>query len=129
MDIIFVTSYLTVFVGASKFLTEYANEFCKHGHKVTIIAQKIDRNNYKFYRDITLIEVGGPLTSNPLFWLQFNIIKNRYLYVAKPIRADLVVSIRFPTNFFGYLISKQNKIKHVYYCLDPFRYFYDRNFY
>lgn len=129
MNIVFVTSHLTVITGASKFVSEYVNKFNEHGHNVTIVAQKIDLNNYKIHHDISLIEIGGPLPSTPLHWLLFNVVKNKYLRALKVLQGDLVVSIGFPSNFFCSLVSKQNGIKHVYYCLDPFRYFYDRKFY
>ena len=41
MKIVFVISHLTVFVGAGKFLMDYANKFCEKGHSITIVTQKI----------------------------------------------------------------------------------------
>jgi len=49
-----------------KVLIAYANKFAEIGHDVSIIAQKINRKNYKFNEKIVLFEVGGPFLKNQL---------------------------------------------------------------
>ena len=128
MKIVFVTSFLTVFGGAGKFLRDYANKFCENGHDITIVAQKIDKKNYVFDDRISLIEVGGRIQTHPLHWIRFNKIKKRYLDVLKRLNSDLFISLHFPSNYICSCLSKIKKIKHIYYCFEPFRAFHDREF-
>ena len=90
MKIAFVTSHMTVYTGAGKFLMDYANVFSEKGHEITVVAQKINQDNFKFNEKITLIEVSGPLPSNPFHWLRFKKIKKRYLKVLNRLDVDLL---------------------------------------
>lgn len=127
MKIVFITTHLTIYGGGGKFLMDYANNFCEKGHDVTIIAQRINKNNYSLSNKIKLIEIGGPLPSNPLYWLEFSIIKRKYLREIANIESDIIISLHFPTNYF---CSQTNKnIKYVQYCLEPYRFFHDKRFY
>ena len=75
MKIAFVTTHMTLFGGGGKFLRDFANKLCERGHQITIVAQVIDRNKYKFHDKVKLIQIGGPLPSNPLYWINFKRIK------------------------------------------------------
>jgi glycosyltransferase involved in cell wall biosynthesis len=108
---------------------EFANKLCKSGHEITIVAQKINNQNYKFDTRIKLIEVGGFLPTNPLYWIFFECIKKKYLNAFKNMGCDIMVSIGFPANYFCFLSSKKTNIPHVFYCCEPFRYFHDKKFY
>lgn len=128
MNITFVTTHLTVLVGGGKFLAEYANKLCERGHNISIVAQKFNHELYKFNPGVSIIEVGGALPKNPLHWLLFNRIGASFMSALRPLQSDLLVSHRFPANIFC-MQSKKNKMpKHVFLCLEPFRYFHDMKF-
>lgn len=129
MKITFVTTHLTVFGGGGKFLMDYANKLSEKGHYITIIAQKIDRSNYKFNETVALIEIGAPLPSNPFYWLRFNKIKKKYLNSLNKLDNNLIISIHFPTNYICSNVMKKNRLKHIHFCLEPYRIFHDKNFY
>ena len=129
MKITFVTSHLTFLGGVGKFILDYANEFYEKSHLVVIVAQKIDRNNYKFDNRISLIEIGGPIPSNLLYWLRLNKIKKKYLNVLNSLDSDVIFSHLFPANYFCSNIKYNRSFKHIYYCHEPFRYFHDKKFY
>jgi len=129
MKITFVTSHLTGIVGGSKFLMEFANSFCERGHDITVIAQKIYKNNYQFQNKISIIEVKGPLPSNPLHWLFFKILKRKFLKEIYNLDCDLIISLSFPANYFCSIEKENDNIKHIYYCLEPYRFFHDKKFY
>ena len=129
MKITFVTSHFTTIVGSGKCLLEHANILSERGHKITVVAQRINRNLYKFNAEITLIEIGGFLPSNPLHWLTFNKIKKNYIKVLSKLNNSLFVTTTFPANYFVSKIKKGKLIKHIYYCFEPFRYFHDRKFF
>ncbi len=129
MKIAFVTSHLTVFTGAGKFLMDYANAFSERGHEITVVAQKINQDNFKFNKKITLIETGGPLPSNPYHWLRFKKIKKRYLKILNKLDIDLFVSFYFPSNYFCSKVNIRKCVKHVNYCNEPYLFFHNKEFY
>ncbi len=129
MKIIIVISHLSIYGGGGKFIMDYANRFSEKGHDITIVAINIDKNNYKFDEKINLIELGGPLPANPLFWFEFNKIKKKYLRIINNMESDLIVNIHFPTNYYLSKMKKNNKINFVHYCLEPYRFFHDKTFY
>jgi len=129
MKITFIISHMTVFVGGSKFLMDYANALSKKNHNITIISQKFDKNNFNFNKEIKLIEIGGPLPSSPFFWLKFKKVKKMYIEEINKVRADLTVAVDFPSNYFCSSIKKKQNFNYIFYCLEPYRYFHDKNFY
>jgi len=129
MKIVFVTTHLTVFGGGGIFIRDFANELSANGHRITIVAQKINTNNYKFNANISLIEVGGPLPSKPLYWIKFREIKMKYLNVLNRLNSGILISIHFPTNYFCSKFYRKNNYKHIYYCLEPYRPFHDKFYY
>ncbi len=129
MNLTFVTTHLSVFNGAGKFLMDYANKFSEVGHLVTIIAQKIDKNNYFLDKKIIIIELGDLLPKNPLFWVKFKKIKENYLKILRKIDYDLLISLQFPANYFCSELKNHPNKKHIYYCFEPFRFLHDKNYY
>jgi glycosyltransferase involved in cell wall biosynthesis len=129
MKITFVTSHLTIFGGGGKFLMDYANALNKRGHEINIITQRINQEIYTFDQNINLIEIGHLLPSNPLFWLRFRSLKKKYEKTLENINSNLIISLNFPVNYFCSKINKNPDVKHVYYCLEPYRYFHDKKFY
>jgi len=129
MDIYFVTSHLTVYGGAGIFVMNYANEFNKRGHKVTVIAQRINKEYYKFNLKVDLIEIGGPLPSNPLHWILLRFIRKKFLKVLNKINTGFLISQNFPSNYYCSNIDRNKSIKNIFYCHEPYRYFHDKEFY
>lgn len=129
MKIAFVTSHMTVYTGAGKFLVDYANAFNEKGHEITVIAQRINQDNFKFNKEITLIETGGSLPSNPFHWLRFKKIKKRYLKVLNKLDVDLFFSQYFPSTYFCAKSDKRKYVKHVNFCHEPYLFFHNKEFY
>lgn len=128
MKITFVTTHLVLEGGVSRVVEDYANKLSEKNHEICIVVQKIDRKKYKFNDKIKIIEIGGYLPSNFLYWLFFNLIKKKYLKVLNEIDTDIYFSQLFPTNFFCSKIRKEGSFKHIYFCHEPFRYYHDENF-
>jgi len=126
MRIIFVTTHLTSLGGAGKTIMDYANEFSKKGHKVTVLALKINKRNYFFNKNITLYEIGGFLPSSPFFWVNFINIKKKYLTILNNLNCDILVSSLFPTNSICSEVNKNKYSCHIYFCFEPFRLFHDK---
>jgi len=129
MKIAFVTTHLTDFGGAKNVVLDYANALSEAGHDILIIAQKINRNNFQFKKRISLIEIGGKLPSSPFYWIRFKLIQKKYIEALNKQDFDVLFSHLFPCNYFCSLIQKKYNFKHINYCHEPFRYFYDKKFY
>jgi len=129
MNITFVASYLSVYGGGGKFLTDYANKLCEKGHNITVVSQKVDKKLYKFNNKIKLFEVGGPLPSHPPFWLKFDYIVKSYLRILNQLKSDINISVNFPSNYICTKVNNRNGSKHIFFCNEPFRFFHDKKFY
>ena len=44
------------------------------------------------------------------------------------LQVDLITSIHFPTNYFCLNVRKKDNLKHIHYCLEPYRIFYDKKY-
>lgn len=58
-----------------------------------------------------------------------NRIKNKYIKVLGNLKTDLIISQHFPINYFCSYIKRKKKVKHIYYCHEPYRLFHDKNYY
>ncbi|MFX0104822.1 MAG: glycosyltransferase family 4 protein [Candidatus Hodarchaeota archaeon] len=129
MKITFVTSHLTLFGGGGKVVMDFSNELIEKGYEINVVAQKIDQEKYLFKKGINLIEVGGPLPSNPIHWLKLKSLKKRYYDILNNLNSELIISLNFPANYFCMDIKKDKNVKTIYYCLEPYRFFHDKKFY
>ncbi|MEE9379293.1 MAG: glycosyltransferase family 4 protein [Candidatus Lokiarchaeia archaeon] len=129
MDITFVTPHLTLYGGGGIFIMNYANNLCERGHKLTVVTQKINQNDYKFNPNVSIIEIGGPLPTNPFHWVLLRFTKKKFFKVLNKIKADFIISINFPSNYFCSNIYSHKGKKHIFYCHEPYRYIHDKNFY
>lgn len=125
MKLIFAIPHLMLLTGAGKVLMAYANKFAEIGHDVSIVTQKINRKNFKFNEKIVLFEVGGPLPSNPFYWINFINIKKKYLKILNKLDCDFLISMLFPSNYICSKVNKNRYTKHLYYCFEPYRLFHD----
>ncbi|MBD3216228.1 MAG: glycosyltransferase [Candidatus Lokiarchaeota archaeon] len=129
MKIVFATSHLTVYGGGGIFVQDYANELSNLGHDISVITQKINTGLYRFNEKVQIIEVGGYLPTNPLHWVQLGYIRKKHQKILKNINPDIVISQNFQSNYFCYSNEPDNAWTHIFYCHEPYRYFYDKVFY
>lgn len=129
MNITFTISHLTLLVGSGIFLRNYVNKLSEKGHKITIISLKVDRNIYRFNEKIKIIDLKTQVPSSPLFWIKFIEIKRKFIRIINELKTDIIISIHFPLTYFSSAVCKKRGLKHVYFCLEPFRYFHDKEFY
>ena len=130
MKITFVTTHLTIYGGAGVFLMDYANKLAENGYEIAIIAQKILTPKYHFDPRIQLIELGGPLPSNPIHWLKmFHDIQKRYVNALSQSYSDILLPQFFPVNYFCHQVDHKFYKKIIYYCHEPFRYTHDKEFF
>lgn len=128
MKIIFVLSHLTKYNGLGKFIVDYANHFCEQGHDMTIIVQRIDKKIYIFNNNVKLVELGGYLPKSSLHWLNFFKFKDKYIKALSSMEKDIIVSFLFPITYFCSKLKSYKNTKHVYYCNEPYRLFYDKQY-
>ncbi|MFX1392261.1 MAG: glycosyltransferase family 4 protein [Promethearchaeota archaeon] len=128
MNITVVTTHLTLMGGVGKFTLDYANELCVRGHNITIVAQKIDLDLFKFNKKIRLIEVGGPLPKSLFYWFKFNQIKKKYINISDKLDNGIIFSQLFPSNYFCANLNDLHNSKYILYCHEPYRLFHDKNY-
>jgi glycosyltransferase involved in cell wall biosynthesis len=129
MRIALVYSRLTVYNGIPINIQDYANELNKKGYEVYVIAQKITKKLFTFDPNVKLLEVGGPISFNPLHWITLGLIKGRFINILKEIDPDVVVSHNFPANYFCSEENEKKSFTHIFYCHEPYLYFYDKTYY
>lgn len=130
MKIVFYASHLTLLNGGGLFLRDYANTLSEREHEVSVVAQIIDQNIYKFKHNISIFQIGCEIPLNPLYWIKFSIIKKKNLKILKDLDADVIISNGFPVNYFIMKLNRdKTNLKHVYYCHEPYRFFFDKKFY
>lgn len=129
MKIVFYASHLTLLNGGGLFLRDYANALSEREHEVSVLAQRIDQNIYKFNNNISVFQIGCVIPSNPLYWINFNKIKIKNLKILEELDADVIISNDFPVNYFCAKSNHRRNFKHVYYCHEPYRFFHDKKFY
>jgi len=129
MKIALVYSRFTVYSGIQINIQDYANELSKKGYEVYVLGQKIDKKLYTFNKYVKLIEIGGPISFNPLHWITLGLIRRKFLNILKIINPDIVISHNFPANFFCTERNKKKTFTHIFYCHEPYLYFYDKIYY
>lgn len=72
-----------------------------------------------------MTEIGLITSTSIFYWLFFPFfqILNYFKLKKRVSKGDIVISTMFPFNFFGSLLSE----KHIYYCFEPFAFFYDED--
>lgn len=129
MRIAFLTSHMTFYGGGSIVVRNYANALAREGHKITIIAIKIDKTKYIFDNNIRLIELGGILPSNPFYWLFLLFgIKKRFISALSNNYFDIIIPQGFPVNYFCTCLKRQNFGKNIFFCHEPYRFFHEKKF-
>jgi len=129
MKIALVYSRFTIYSGIQINIQDYANELSKKGYEVYVLGQKIDKKLYTFNKNVKLFEIGGPISFNPLHWITLGLIRRKFLNILKIINPDIVISHNFPANFFCTEKNKNKTYTHIFYCHEPYLYFYDKTYY
>ncbi|MDO8658012.1 MAG: glycosyltransferase family 4 protein [Candidatus Levybacteria bacterium] len=119
--IIYLHPHFTISGGAGKFVLETGKRLSQKGYIIIVISIKSESqivSDYKKY--INFIDIGGPLSSNILFWLTFPI---SYLKVAKILNKykDFILFPQvFPSNWWAFTYKLFHpKIKMVWMCQEP----------
>jgi glycosyltransferase involved in cell wall biosynthesis len=129
MKIALVYSRFTVYSGIQINIQDYASELSKRGHTVYVLGQKFNKELFTFDKSIIIIEIGGPSAFNPLHWINLGLTRRKVLNILKRINPDIVVSHNFPANFFCTERNKKKNFTHIFYCHEPYLYFYDKTYY
>lgn len=110
--------------GGTRFIHEVLQRLARE-YTVTIVVEKSSPEWKKnFIKDnISVIETGSITSTSLFYWLFFPFfLVSNYVKLRRLIKPDaIVVSSMFPFNYLGSVLSK----KHIYYCFEPFAFFYD----
>jgi len=124
--IIWVHSHTLLSTGGTRFIYEVLKRLSEK-YTVELIVEKTSPLWKKKFEklNIKVIEIGKITSTSIFYWalFPFFLLKN-YLFLKRIIKKeDIVISSMFPFNFLGSLLSS----KHIYYCFEPFAFFYDKS--
>ncbi|MHA1370730.1 MAG: glycosyltransferase family 4 protein [Promethearchaeota archaeon] len=114
--------------GGSKVFYQFINGLLARGHDISLYTIHINRQYYDFdkTRSIHINEYGGPLPTNPLYWM---LLKQSCNALKKKIESedfDIIFSDFFPDHYTAAIAN--TNAKKIYLCYEPYRYFYDKEF-
>lgn len=125
-NIYWLHSHFLLSTGGTRFIFEVISKLSAN-YNITIILEKSSPEWKKKYSEIgvNLIEI-SPLSSNStIYWLFLPLfLINNLLKLKKLIPKNaIVISSMFPMHFLSTLINR----KTIYYCFEPFAFFYDQD--
>ncbi|MHA1221681.1 MAG: glycosyltransferase family 4 protein [Candidatus Heimdallarchaeaceae archaeon] len=108
--------------GGAQIVTEVLiNHLSKLNHEVHFITNALNKKfKYRYNQKIKLYELSSFSTNNIKFWLYIFIMKLKIHKIIEEIKPELIISTNFPMNY----LSLNEKIVNVYYCHEPFPFFY-----
>lgn len=112
--------------GGTRFIHEVTSHLAKK-YRIELIVEKTSkqwRNNFES-NNVTVTEISSTTSTSLLYWAFFPFFLYRNLLVLKrKIKSDdIVITSMFPFNFIASILSKN----HIYYCFEPFAFFYDND--
>lgn len=122
--IFWLHSHTLLSTGGTRFIHEVAARL-SNKYDIELIVEKSSMQWKKAFEDsnIKVTEIGIITSTSLFYWLFFPIfLFINYFKLKKLLNSqDIVISTMFPFNFLGSLLSKG----HIYYCFEPFAFFYD----
>ncbi|MEX0895733.1 MAG: glycosyltransferase family 4 protein [Patescibacteria group bacterium] len=110
--------------GGTRFIFEVTQRIQKKYQVVLIVEKSSGYWISEFSKKkIKVVELNSLSSNSYVYWLllPYFILQN-YIKLRKIIpKNNLVISSMFPCNFLAYLLSN----RHIYYCFEPFAFFYD----
>lgn len=127
MRILWLHSHLLYSNGGTRFIFEVASRLNKY-HEVTIFVEKAENDWVRNFRNskITVRTLSSYTSVNAIYWLVFPLflLKEKLQLQQFTKNYDLIISSMFPFNYLATQYSKRT----LYYCFEPFAFFYDRVF-
>jgi glycosyltransferase involved in cell wall biosynthesis len=122
--IFWLHSHTLMSTGGTRFIHEVLSRLTNKYH-VELIVEKSSKEWKDNFEDnnIKVTEISSYTSTKLIYWLFFPVfLINNYFKIKKLInKNDIIISSMFPFNFLGSLISR----RHIYYCFEPFAFFYD----
>jgi len=118
--IILIFPHMVMYGGALNYTLAIAEELQQRGHEVAIATLAHDPDKIAVPLGITVLNVGGPLTSSLNFWLRFFYWQKKLHTLISDWAPDLLIPQVFPANWWGWLIKKKNPtLKLLWICHEP----------
>ena len=126
--ITFLQPHLTLAVGSTILLMEICKRLVQKGWVVSVVSSRSSPAIIADAKEagVQFVDVGGPISSSPWFWLFFPFIYRRVQQAIRRTGAATVVSGAFPAVWWGWLYKYVNPgAYHVFYCLEPSAFIYN----
>lgn len=133
MRIIYLHPHFTSDGGAGRMVLETGKRLASRGHQVDCVCIRADREIVGADEGISFHEIGGPLSSQVSFWLNFRSSCKRVAEtVARLVNqssTDCVLFPQvFPANWWGsYVLQQMRDLNAVWYCHEPSAFIHAKN--
>lgn len=125
---VILQSHMTLAVGSTILLLERCKYMVGLGWDVTIVSLQSKDELIAGAREagVSFVDVGGPVSSSPWFWLFFPYHYWRVQQRVRQINPDYLISGAFPAIWWGWLYKMLNpRAFHVFYCFEPSAFIYN----
>lgn len=122
--IFWLHSHTLMSTGGTRFIHEVSRELSKK-YQVELFVERTSqewRSNFES-NNVVVTEISNITSTSLLYWIFFPyfLIKNFFTLKNNIKSSDVVITTMFPFNFIASLLTKN----HIYYCFEPFAFFYD----
>jgi glycosyltransferase involved in cell wall biosynthesis len=127
MHIVYLHPHFTYPGGSSTFVLETARRLAERGLRITLVAQRGDKDVIGDYSELDFIFVGGNLPDSFSYWANFFQIYRRVQEVLDDIAPDIIFPQVFPANYWGFLYKRYNpRVRCLWFCHEPSAFVHDR---
>lgn len=122
--LVWLHSHTLLSTGGTRFIHEVLKRLAIKYNVLLVVEKTSTEWKKNFEKDnVKVAEISDKTSTSIIYWaiLPYYLIKN-FFEIKKIVKSeDIVISSMFPFNFLGSQISKN----HIYYCFEPFAFFYD----
>lgn len=117
-------SHTLMSTGGTRFIHEVTQKLSKK-YRVELLVEKTSEEWREMFESntVSVTEIGTHTSTSLVYWTFFPYFLVKNILTLKKIihDGDIVISTMFPFNYLASLLTK----KHIYYCFEPFAFFYD----
>ncbi|MDF1592854.1 MAG: glycosyltransferase family 4 protein [Desulfobacterales bacterium] len=120
IDLIFLHPHFTLPGGAGNAVIEAASRLNPERYNVRIICIRADSDYKNRYPALCFIEIGGPLSSSPMFWLTFPWVQYKIHSELNRFSPGIIIPNVLPANWWGFIYKLFHKeVLCLWYCHEP----------
>lgn len=112
-------------IGGAQIVTNILlKHLSKLGHEIHFITNKINEEFKYASTNIHIYKLTNLSTDNMAYWLSIPLMKKKIRSIIENVKPDLIIATNFPMNY----LSLDPYICNIYYCHEPFPFFYFKRY-